>query len=192
MTRPLCSSFAAFVGVLALAGCSPTNATRGAGSFVSERWSGADQAAPVAPPMPTVFVHLDTGDPVSLERRARAGGPWQFACTAPCDANLPAYDLYRVVRQGEQQYGVFALNGPPGTRVEIAIHGDKWIPYAPAFGTSSGPEEPDSGGGNSVDYGYHGYYGGSSVGGFVAAGIAIGTLEALTDIAARRHHHRHP
>lgn len=141
--------------------------------------------------MPTVFVHLDTGDPVSLERRARSGGPWQFACTAPCDANLPAYDLYRVVRKGEQQRGVFALKGPPGSRVEIAIHGDMWIPYTPAFGTSSGPEEPEIGGANyPAGYVDPGYYGGSNVGSFIAAGLAIGTLEALIDIAAHRHPHR--
>ncbi len=50
---------------------------------------------------PTVKVHVDADGKVALEKRSAANAPWELACDAPCDAQLPVTWEYRFAASGE-------------------------------------------------------------------------------------------
>jgi hypothetical protein len=55
-----------------------------------------------------VRVHIDTPEPVTLERRTE-DTPWTTACASPCDAVLPASDEYRIAGEGIHKSARFDL-----------------------------------------------------------------------------------
>jgi hypothetical protein len=85
-------------------------------------------AAPLPPPSTNVeedgrqaaFVHIDSPDPVTLERNTTNG--WQFACSSPCDRNLSLDYEYRLVGSGIRTTGVFHLQARPGDRIELQVN----------------------------------------------------------------------
>jgi hypothetical protein len=77
----------------------------------------------VAPqPNPSVFVHLDADDGVALESIAPGSERWAVACTAPCDAQVPTVNAYRVSGEGIRRSRPFELAVSPGLGQHIVIH----------------------------------------------------------------------
>jgi hypothetical protein len=66
-----------------------------------------------------VHVHLETGDPLSLEVRGTSS--WTSVCDAPCDKGVDAGETYRVVREGRAVTDNFVLDAPAGSQITIAV-----------------------------------------------------------------------
>jgi hypothetical protein len=75
----------------------------------------------VPPSSGSVLVHLDADDGVVLEHIAPGSGRWRPACTAPCDAELPLADQYRIGGDSIRRSRPFVLVGNPGQHVLISV-----------------------------------------------------------------------
>lgn len=79
-------------------------------------------AAPPAPhgPVPSATVHIESDSPVSIERRE--GRAWVYACSAPCDSELPLAPLYRISGTEVRSSSAFHLNARPGDHVVLDVN----------------------------------------------------------------------
>jgi hypothetical protein len=77
------------------------------------------QAAPAAAPVPSVYVHIDSPQRVSVDRTTR--GHAEHACDSPCDKWLPLDGDYRISGEGMPQSSNFTLRGNSGDRVTVHV-----------------------------------------------------------------------
>jgi hypothetical protein len=97
---------------------------------------GGVTAAPVAPiapppsaapslaapsPAGSATVHVESEVPVVVERRQ--GREWVFACSSPCNAELPLAGLYRIRGTDVRNTSAFHLNARPGETVVLDVNG---------------------------------------------------------------------
>jgi hypothetical protein len=68
----------------------------------------------------TVVVHIDSAEPVDLERED-VTGDWSVVCTSPCDRRVPEHPLYRIAALGVRDSDEFWLQGHGSRRVELAV-----------------------------------------------------------------------
>jgi hypothetical protein len=155
--------------------------------------SAAPRYAPPPPftgPTGSAVVHLEGDSIVSLERRE--GRSRVFACTAPCDAELPLSGLYRVVGPGVRATPSFRLNAQPGEHIVVdattaskggfaggivltSVGGFSFLLGALVLLTVATADAADSASGGSHDDGNAGTVGlGMLVGGAVA--VVVGVL----------------
>jgi hypothetical protein len=81
-------------------------------------------AVPPAPkgPVPSAAVHIESDksdSPVTIERRE--GRNWVYACSAPCDAELPLAPLYRISGTEVRSSSAFHLNARPGDHIVLDV-----------------------------------------------------------------------
>jgi len=84
--------------------------------------AGTPPPVATTPPAGTggsAHVHIDSDREVTLERQSN--GTWLSACSAPCDADLPVDDNYRVVGSGIRASRPFRLAARPGERVYLTV-----------------------------------------------------------------------
>jgi hypothetical protein len=99
-------------------GAAPTAVTPPPGATPMQKMPNA--TAPMSGP--TVLVHIETGRPVTLDRRNPGDDqPWVTACESPCDVQLPLNNDYRIVGEGIWASSEFELDGQPGQRVVVKV-----------------------------------------------------------------------
>ncbi len=81
--------------------------------------AGPIPAAP--PPSGSAFVHLEAEEGIVLESIAPGSGRWALACTAPCDAEVPLADQFRVGGESVRSSRAFGLAASPGQHVVIRV-----------------------------------------------------------------------
>jgi hypothetical protein len=67
-----------------------------------------------------VRVHVNTPEPVVLERRDE-GTPWQDVCTSPCDADVPLEGRYRINGDGVHKSRTFHLEPSANGQVTLDV-----------------------------------------------------------------------
>jgi hypothetical protein len=72
-------------------------------------------------PEATATVHVQSESPVVVERRE--GREWVFACSSPCNAELPLSGLYRIRGTDVRNTSAFHLNARPGDTVVLDVNG---------------------------------------------------------------------
>lgn len=78
----------------------------------SPRFALAQSSAPPLPVPGRVLVHIQSPEPVDLERgTGDFSDPFYVICTSPCDAWVPATDSYRIVGSGTRASRRFELLG---------------------------------------------------------------------------------
>jgi hypothetical protein len=94
-----------------------------------ERGGGAQANAPAPAPAPkpapvsegpTARVHIESDRPVSLERHV-SGRVWTFVCAAPCDADVPISQEYRIGGSGVRSSRGFNLAARAGEHVTLDV-----------------------------------------------------------------------
>jgi hypothetical protein len=70
-------------------------------------------------PEPTAVVHVQSDGPVVVERRV--GRSWVYACSSPCDADLPITGTYRISGTEIRNTPAFQLNARPGDHVILDV-----------------------------------------------------------------------
>ena len=63
--------------------------------------AAAEAPAPAVKPDGMVMLHINSPEPVELERRQGEVGAWEHVCTSPCDRNVPLFDQYRIAPAGD-------------------------------------------------------------------------------------------
>jgi hypothetical protein len=80
---------------------------------------GAATAVPPHSLGPTAAVHVESDTPVVVERRD--GRAWVYACTAPCDTDLPISGIYRISGTEVRNSSAFHLNARGGDHVVLDV-----------------------------------------------------------------------
>jgi len=74
-----------------------------------------------APPEGNALVHIDSEDPVTLERRVPGTRFWTPVCTSPCDIGVPVWGSYRISGQGIRDSNDFNLAARNGDHVVLNV-----------------------------------------------------------------------
>jgi hypothetical protein len=72
-------------------------------------------------PGPTVFVHVEGDEGVVLDSIAPGSVRWTRVCVAPCDAELPLTQMYRIDGENIRRSRPFSLSASPGQHVVISV-----------------------------------------------------------------------
>lgn len=97
-----------------------------ASTAIPEAPSSPSSAGSPAMVGPRARVHIKASGRVTLFRRPAGTTDLVQACEAPCDAELPLGDTYRVGGSGLSTTPEFMLAAKPGGSVEITVDGPSW------------------------------------------------------------------